>query len=147
MLVYKIINKFSIPLPKLSVKTTIYDFGAILLIQCLTNFGTTLIIFLWQILNNQCDKSDQNRIIVIYCLTCLFLRACSCLNALPIWYKLVQATNTLTANKLQFLGMITREYRDQMSPVAARDADWGMDKVSTGRFKSPNPAITKPWKC
>lgn len=29
-------------------------------------------------------------------------------------------------------------------PVAASDADWRIDKDSTGRFKSPNPAITKP---
>uniref|UniRef100_A0A2H1WJC0 SFRICE_026749 n=1 Tax=Spodoptera frugiperda TaxID=7108 RepID=A0A2H1WJC0_SPOFR len=39
--------------------------------------------------------------------------------------------------------IITREYRDQTKPVAARDADWVIDKFSTGRFKSPNPAITK----
>lgn len=40
--------------------------------------------------------------------------------------------------------MMTSEYRDQMIPVAAREADCGMDKLSTGRVKSPKPAITKP---
>lgn len=72
-----------------------------------------------------------------------FLSACWQLQALPNWYILVIATKTLTANRLQFFGMMTSEYRDQMSPVAASDADCGTDSFSTGRFKSPRPANTK----
>jgi len=39
---------------------------------------------------------------------------------------------------------MTREYRDQISPVAARDVDCGILNFSAGRDRSPIPAITKP---
>uniref|UniRef100_A0A182MS22 Uncharacterized protein n=1 Tax=Anopheles culicifacies TaxID=139723 RepID=A0A182MS22_9DIPT len=39
----------------------------------------------------------------------------------------VPATNTFTEKRPQFLGMITSEYRDQMIPVAASEADCEID--------------------
>lgn len=54
------------------------------------------------------------------------------------------ATNKLTLNKLQFLGIITREYLDQMHPVIARESDCETLSLSAGRVKSPIPAITRP---
>lgn len=50
----------------------------------------------------------------------------------------------LTLKRYQFLGMITREYLDQMVPVAARAVDWEADSFSAGRARSPRPAITSP---
>lgn len=50
----------------------------------------------------------------------------------------------LTLNKLQFFGIITREYLAQIQPVAAKEADWDTLKVSAGRVRSPIPAITRP---
>lgn len=65
------------------------------------------------------------------------------LYTLPNWYTFVNATNTLTAKRLKFFGIIIREYRDQIMPVIARELHWRTDNFSTGRFISPNPAITK----
>lgn len=59
---------------------------------------------------------------------------------------LVNATKTLTLKRLQFLGMITRLYLDQIVPVAARDSDCGMLSLSAGLAISPNPANTSPWE-
>lgn len=63
----------------------------------------------------------------------------------PTWYALVRPTNKLTLKRDQFLGMMTKEYRDQMNPVAAKAPDCLMLTFSTGRFMSPIPANTKPW--
>lgn len=66
------------------------------------------------------------------------------LTALFNWYTLVKNTKILTLNKLQFFGFITREYLDQIRPVAARADDWAILSFSAGRVKSPIPANTKP---
>lgn len=58
----------------------------------------------------------------------------------------VAPTKTLTLNKLQFLGIITNEYRDHMIPVAAKAEHCDMLNFSAGRVISPIPAMTKPWK-
>lgn len=55
----------------------------------------------------------------------------------------VQATNTFTLNRFQFLGMITNEYLDQIQPVAAKAPDCDADNFSAGRAISPIPAITR----
>ena len=41
------------------------------------------------------------------------------------WVSPVIATNMLTANKFQFLGMMTMEYRDQMSPISKISLEHG----------------------
>ena len=64
--------------------------------------------------------------------------------ALPSCIRLVSATNILTLNKLQFFGMMTSEYLDQIQPVAARERLCDMLSLSAGRCKSPIPAITNP---
>lgn len=56
----------------------------------------------------------------------------------------VAPTNTLTLNKLQFFGIMTREYLDHTIPVAASDEHWDMLSLSAGRVMSPILAITKP---
>lgn len=53
-------------------------------------------------------------------------------------------TKTFTLNKLQFFGIMTREYRDHMTPVAANAEHWDMLILSAGRVMSPIPAITNP---
>jgi hypothetical protein len=40
--------------------------------------------------------------------------------------------------------MITREYLDQITPVAAKDPDCPILSLSAGRCKSPIPAPTRP---
>lgn len=52
-------------------------------------------------------------------------------------------TNILTLNRFQFFGIITREYLDQIAPVAVREADCETLILSAGRAKSPMPAITR----
>ena len=52
-------------------------------------------------------------------------------------------TKMFTANKSQFLGVITSEYRDHMKPVAVRAVDWVVLSFSTGRAMSAIPAITR----
>lgn len=39
---------------------------------------------------------------------------------------------------------MTREYRDQMNPVAVNTPDWAVLSFSAGLVKSAKPAITKP---
>lgn len=39
---------------------------------------------------------------------------------------------------------MTREYRDQIAPVIARDKHCFVDNFSAGRFKSPRPPMTRP---
>lgn len=56
----------------------------------------------------------------------------------------VNATNKLTLNKLQFFGIITNEYLDQIVPVAAKDKHCDTLSLSAGLVKSPIPAITSP---
>ena len=51
----------------------------------------------------------------------------------------------LTLKRFQFLGVITREYRDQIIPVAARAVDWVRLSFSAGLVMSASPAITRPW--
>lgn len=66
------------------------------------------------------------------------------LTARTTWYKLVRPTKKLTLQRLQFLGMMTRDQRAQMKPVAARAPDWVILNLSTGRSKSLILATTRP---
>lgn len=52
-------------------------------------------------------------------------------------------TKILTLNRFQFFGMITKEYLDQIAPVAVREADCETLILSAGRVRSPIPAITR----
>lgn len=56
------------------------------------------------------------------------------------------ATNRFTLNRLQFFGMMTREYLDQIRPVAANAAVWGILIASAGRCRSAIPAMTNPYE-
>lgn len=60
------------------------------------------------------------------------------------WEPPAQPTKKFTANRLQFLGIITREYLDQIRPVAINTADCAVLSFSAGLVISAIPAHTKP---
>lgn len=68
------------------------------------------------------------------------------LKALVIWYIAVNATKRFTLKRLQFLGMMTKEYLVQINPVIPRAPDWLREIFSAGLRRSPRPAITSPCK-
>jgi hypothetical protein len=58
----------------------------------------------------------------------------------------VHATNTLTLNRFQFFGVMTREYLDQIVPVAASAPDCFKLSLWAGLFTSAMPAITRAYR-
>lgn len=60
------------------------------------------------------------------------------------WEAPAAPTKKLTANRLQFFGIITSEYLDQINPVAINTADCPVLSFSAGLAMSANPAHTNP---
>jgi len=69
---------------------------------------------------------------------------CSYLQILKSWLLPAQPRKKLTANRFQFFGMMTKEYLDQIRPVAVSTADWERLSFSAGRVISASPAPTRP---
>lgn len=66
------------------------------------------------------------------------------LQILRSWILPHKPKKKFTAKSAQFLGMITKQYRDHMKPVAVMTHDWDKLSLSGGRVISEKPAKTKP---
>jgi len=56
----------------------------------------------------------------------------------------VNATKRFTLKRLQFFGVIAKEYLVQINPVMPKAQDWLVEILLAGLCKSPRPAITRP---
>jgi len=70
--------------------------------------------------------------------------SCSYFQILKSWLLPAQPRKKLTANRFQFFGIMTKEYLDQIRPVAVSTADWERLSFSAGRVISASPAPTRP---